>query len=48
MQFNLAQRELTLKVVYYGAALSGKTTNLQAVHQMVPSEGAFSASMNFR
>ncbi len=40
MQFNLAQRELTLKVVYYGAALSGKTTNLQAVHQMVPSEGA--------
>ncbi|MCK6571949.1 ADP-ribosylation factor-like protein [Myxococcota bacterium] len=36
VQFNLQQRELTLKVVYYGPALSGKTTNLQAIHQMVP------------
>lgn len=32
MQFNAAQRELTLKVVYYGPALSGKTTNLRALH----------------
>lgn len=32
VQFNAAQRELTLKVVYYGPALSGKTTNLRALH----------------
>ncbi len=32
MQINAAQRELTLKIVYYGPGLSGKTTNLQAVH----------------
>lgn len=28
-----AQREVTLKVVYYGAGLGGKTTNLEAVHE---------------
>ncbi len=39
VQFNLPRRELTLKVVYYGPALSGKTTNLQAVHSMVPQGG---------
>lgn len=33
VQINLEQREITLKIVYYGPALSGKTTNLQAVHQ---------------
>jgi len=32
VQFNAAQRELTLRVVYYGPALSGKTTNLRALH----------------
>jgi signal recognition particle receptor subunit beta len=32
LQFNPAQRELTLKVVYYGPALSGKTTNLRALY----------------
>lgn len=36
VQFNLAQREITMKVVYYGPALSGKTTNLQALHAMAP------------
>lgn len=40
VQFNLNQRELTLKVVYYGPALSGKTSNLQAIHQMVPPGGS--------
>ncbi len=35
MQFNTAQRELTLKIVYYGPGLSGKTTNLRALHQRV-------------
>ena len=32
MQFNQDSRELSLKVVYYGPALSGKTTNLMALH----------------
>lgn len=33
VQLNHAQRELTLKIVYYGPGLSGKTTNLQVVHE---------------
>jgi signal recognition particle receptor subunit beta len=40
MHFNLQKRELTLKVVYYGPALSGKTTNLQALHAMAPQDTA--------
>lgn len=32
MQFNTRTREVTLKVVYYGPALSGKTTNIEALH----------------
>jgi hypothetical protein len=32
VQLDFANRELTLKLVYYGPALSGKTTNLQALH----------------
>lgn len=39
MQLDFAARELTIKLVYYGPALSGKTTNLQAIHQLVSSEG---------
>ena len=35
VQINLEQREITLKVVYYGPALSGKTTNLQVIHQLL-------------
>ena len=38
MQLNHAQRELTLKIVYYGPGLSGKTTNLQWVHQRTSPE----------
>lgn len=38
VQINQAQRELSLKVVYYGPALSGKTTNLMALHERVDSE----------
>jgi mutual gliding-motility protein MglA len=33
VQLNHAQRELTVKIVYYGPGLSGKTTNLQLIHQ---------------
>lgn len=40
MQFNADKREITLKVVYYGPPLSGKTTNLQALHKLVHSEAA--------
>lgn len=33
MQLSQAQRELTVKIVYYGPGLSGKTTNLQRIHE---------------
>lgn len=33
MQLDFAQRELTIKLVYYGPALSGKTTNIQSIHR---------------
>jgi len=39
VQLNHAQRELTVKVVYYGPGLSGKTTNLQMIHARTASEG---------
>ena len=32
---DIQHREVTLKLVYYGPALSGKTTNLQQLHAMV-------------
>jgi signal recognition particle receptor subunit beta len=35
VQFNTGQRELTLKFVYYGPGLSGKTTNLRALYQRI-------------
>jgi signal recognition particle receptor subunit beta len=38
VQFNHTQREITLKLVYYGPALSGKTTNLQVIHQFMRTE----------
>lgn len=33
---NYATREITCKIVYYGPGRSGKTTNLQYVHNRVP------------
>ena len=33
VQLNAESREIALKVVYYGPALSGKTTNLQSLYQ---------------
>jgi mutual gliding-motility protein MglA len=38
VQLNFAAREVTLKLVYYGPALSGKTTNLRALHQLTHQE----------
>lgn len=35
MNINWHLRELNLKVVYYGPALSGKTTNIQQIHDRV-------------
>jgi mutual gliding-motility protein MglA len=35
VQFNEESREIAVKVVYYGPALSGKTTNLQALFQKI-------------
>ena len=35
VQISMASKEITLKVVYYGPALSGKTTNLQQLHAMM-------------
>jgi GTPase SAR1 family protein len=32
MFINWKLREITLKIVYYGPALSGKTTNLEYIH----------------
>ncbi len=37
VQINMAEREITVKVVYYGPALSGKTTNLQQLHHLIDS-----------
>src|SRR5438067_1501646 len=35
VQINHETREIAMKVVYYGPALSGKTTNLQALFQKI-------------
>ncbi len=35
---NYASRELTCKIVYYGPGRSGKTTNLQYIHERVPDD----------
>jgi len=34
--FNYSTKELTAKLVYYGAGLCGKTTNLQFIHDKLP------------
>ena len=35
MYINLKLREISLKIVYYGPALSGKTTNLEYIHDRI-------------
>jgi hypothetical protein len=35
---NYAAREISVKIVYYGPGLSGKTTNLQVIHRKLPIE----------
>ncbi len=36
--FNYATKEITLKIVYYGPGLSGKTTNIQYLHSSLNSD----------
>lgn len=38
MQLDFAAREVTIKLVYYGPALSGKTTNLVSLHGLAGSD----------
>lgn len=40
MQLDFATKQLTIKLVYYGPALSGKTTNLQALHAAARGDSA--------
>ncbi len=40
MQLDFATRELTIKIVYYGPALSGKTTNLVALHRAASADSS--------
>jgi len=35
---NYAFKEISCKIVYYGPGLSGKTTNLQYIHQKIPTQ----------
>jgi signal recognition particle receptor subunit beta len=39
VQFNFSERTIKAKVVYYGPAQSGKTTNLEQVHRLTDPEG---------
>jgi signal recognition particle receptor subunit beta len=36
LQINPGRREISIKLVYYGPGLSGKTTNLQVIHKKAP------------
>ena len=36
MQINYAKKEISCKLVFYGPGMSGKTTNLEIIHQKVP------------
>jgi mutual gliding-motility protein MglA len=35
---NYGAREISVKIVYYGPGLSGKTTNLQVIHKKIPQQ----------
>ena len=35
MLINWALKEISLKIVYYGPGLSGKTTNLEQIYQQI-------------
>jgi len=37
VQINFGSRSVSCKIVYYGPGLSGKTTNIQRIHDLMPS-----------
>ncbi len=39
IEYDESEKRLVLKIVYYGPALSGKTTNLLRLHDLLPKEG---------
>ena len=39
VQFNFAEKTIKAKVVYYGPAKSGKTTNLEQIHRLTDPTG---------
>ena len=39
VQFRHAQHEIQFKIVYYGPALGGKTTSIEALHELTDPEG---------
>ncbi len=39
VQFNFSERTIKAKVVYYGPAQSGKTTNLEQIHRLTDPQG---------
>src|SRR5512138_421366 len=39
VQFNFSERTIKAKVVYYGPAQSGKTTNLEQIHKLTDPAG---------
>lgn len=39
VQFNFSERTIKAKIVYYGPAQSGKTTNLEQIHRLSDPEG---------
>ena len=39
IEFNQAENKMVLKLVYYGPALSGKTTNLLQLHELLARKG---------
>lgn len=38
MQINFGSRSVSCKIVYYGPGLSGKTTNIEKIHELMPSD----------
>jgi signal recognition particle receptor subunit beta len=38
VQINFGSRSVSCKIVYYGPGLSGKTTNIQKVHELTPAD----------
>lgn len=38
VQINFGRKEINCKIVYYGPGLSGKTTNLEKVHEIAPND----------